>query len=399
MTNLERGIFSIVSDNLKAAPRTKIQNLKLVVAAAVISAAAMAHAGEVARWQDEWQRVVEAAKKEGQLTIYGSPDFEALYGEFHKKYPEIKITGVFNRGADAAKRLMAERRADKFLADVYLNGLTTGYNVFYKAKVLDPIPPVLVLPEVNDLSKWWQGKHHYVDPENKYLLNFNGGTRIVVAYNTKLVNPKEIRSYWDLLNPKWKGKIVGYDPTQGGSGDAMRFFYYSKNLGREFIRRILTETDIVISPDTRQMGDWLAGGKFAISIFAPVGRMDIDLMQTQGLPVDWFDPDHLKEGAYLTAGSGGSALMNKAPHPNAAKLALNWLLSREGQSAYQRVFTTGEEGPDSLRIDIPKDKVPRGNRRPEGADENRYLFVDRAEWMDQEPFRKFVREVLEQRRK
>jgi len=127
--------------------------------------------------------------------------------------------------------------------------------------------------------------------------------------------------------------------------------------------------------------------------------MDIDLMQTQGLPVDWFDPDHLKEGAYITAGSGGAALINKAPHPNAAKLALNWLLSREGQITYQRIFTTGEEGPDSLRIDIPKDKVPRGNKRPEGADENRYPFVDRAEWMDQAPISKFVREVLEQRKR
>ncbi len=112
-----------------------------------------------------------------------------LFGEFHKKYPEIKITGVFNRGADAAKRLMAERRADKFLVDLYLNGLTTGYNVFYKAKVLDPIPPMLVLPEVTDLSKWWQRKHHYVDPESKYLFNFNGGRRIVMGFNTKLVDP------------------------------------------------------------------------------------------------------------------------------------------------------------------------------------------------------------------
>ena len=116
--------------------------------------ASTALAAQVDAWKADWDKTVEAAKKEGQLTIYGSPDFEALYGEFHKKYPEIKITGVFNRGADAAKRLMAERRADKFLADVYLNGLTTGYNVFYKAKALDPIPPALILPEVTDLSKW-----------------------------------------------------------------------------------------------------------------------------------------------------------------------------------------------------------------------------------------------------
>ena len=168
---------------------------------------------------------------------------------------------------------------------------------------------------------------------------------MVVAFNTKLVNPAEIKSYWDLLNPKWKGKIVAYDPTQGGSGDATRFFYHHKSLGPEFIKRILSETDIVISSDTRQMGDWLAGGKYAISIFGPVSRMDLDLMQTQGLPVDWFKPDHLKEGTYITAGSGGVALINKAPHPNAAKVGFNWLLSREGQMAYQRFFTTGQRRP------------------------------------------------------
>lgn len=354
---------------------------------------AAAIAAQADAWKSEWDKTLEAAKKEGQLTIYGSADFETLYAEFNKKYPEIKITGVFNRGADVAKRLMAERRADKFLADIYLNGQTTGYNVFYKAKVLDPIPPALMLPEVTDVSKWWQGKHHYVDPENRYLLNFNGGSRIVVGYNTKLVNAKEIKSYWDLLNPKWKGKIVGLDPMSGGSGDALRFFYHSSMLGKEYLRRMLTEMDLTISSDSRQMGDWLAGGKYAFSIFGPVSRMDLDKMQTQGLPVDWFDPDHLKEGAYITAGSGGVALPSRAPHPNAAKVAINWLLTREGQAIYQRLFTLGEEGPDSLRIDVPKDKVPRGNRRPEG-DETRYPFVDRAEWMDMEPIRKFVKENM-----
>jgi iron(III) transport system substrate-binding protein len=349
-------------------------------------------------WKADWEKTLAAAKKEGQLVIYGSADYEMLYAEFHKKYPEIKIIGAFGRGADVAKRLMAERRADKYLGDLYLNGMTTGYNVFYKAKALDPIPPLLVLPEVTDTSKWWQGKHHYVDPEKQYLLNINGESRIVVGYNTKLVNPAEIKSYWDLLNPKWKGKIVAYDPTLGGSGDAMRFFYHQKSLGPEFIKRMLTETDIVISNDTRQMGDWLAGGKFALSVFGPISRMDLDVMQIQGLPVSWFAPEHLKEGAYITAGSGGVALINKAPHPNAAKIALNWLLSREGQIAYQRIFTQGNDGPDSLRIDIPKDKVPRGNRRPQG-EESRYPFVDRAEWMDMELIRKFVKETLSQRKR
>jgi iron(III) transport system substrate-binding protein len=359
--------------------------------------ASAAYAAQADAWKADWEKTLQAAKKEGQLVLYGSADFEGLFAEFHKKYPEIKVTGVFGRGADVAKRMMAERRAEKYLADLYVNGMTTGYNVFYKAKALDPLAPVLVLPEVTDMSKWWQGKHHYVDPESQYLFNLNGESRIVLAYNTKQVTPSEIKSYWDVLNPKWKGKIVAYNPTLGGAGDAMRFFYHHKDLGPDFIKRVLTETDLVISTDTRQMGDWLAGGKYALSIFAPISRMDLDLMQVQGLPVNWFDPEQLKEGAYITAGSGGVALINKAPHPNASKVALNWLLSREGQIAYQRIFTEGNDGPDSMRIDIPKDKVPRGNRRPQG-DANRYLFVDRAEWMDQAPIRKFVKNALSQRK-
>ena len=87
-----------------------------------------------------------AAKKEGRLVLYGSADYEQLFGEFQKKYPEIKVSGVFGRGADVAKRILAERRAEKFLADVYVNGQGTGYNVLFKAKTVDPLAPVLMLP-------------------------------------------------------------------------------------------------------------------------------------------------------------------------------------------------------------------------------------------------------------
>jgi hypothetical protein len=143
-------------------------------------------AAQADAWKAEWDKTVEGAKREGQLTIYGSPDFEALYGEFHKKYPEIKITGVFNRGADAAKRLMAERRADKFLADVYLNGLTTGYNVFYKAKALDPIPPCWSCRKLTILSKWWQK-------------NITTSTRKVNICSTSTA----ARASWSPTTPSW----------------------------------------------------------------------------------------------------------------------------------------------------------------------------------------------------
>src|ERR1051325_8553104 len=81
--------------------------------------AAVGFAAQSEAWKADWEKTLEAAKKEGQLTLYGSPEYEGLFGELNKKYPEIKITGVFNRGADAARRLMSERRADKHLADLY----------------------------------------------------------------------------------------------------------------------------------------------------------------------------------------------------------------------------------------------------------------------------------------
>lgn len=342
--------------------------------------------------QSHWGKILEAANSEGEVSLYGSDDFEILFREFQKKYPKIAVKGVFGRGRDAALRIMSERRAGKNFADLYVNGMTTGYNVLYKAKVLDPISDALVLPEVIDSSKWWQRRLHYVDPEKKYLFVFNGQTRVDIAYNTKLINPKDFKSYWDLLDPKRKGMVAAMDPNVGAAGTMMRFMYYHPELGEKYLKKMLTEMDLIISRDSRQMADWLASGRVALVVLNSVSRMDLGKAKQQGLPVDWFNPDELKEGAAVTAASGGVALINRAPHPNAAKVAINWLLSREGQSAYQSLFTMDEEGPDSLRIDISKENVPRASRRIEG-DDTRFPMTDNPEWMDMKPISSFIKSL------
>jgi ABC-type Fe3+ transport system substrate-binding protein len=205
------------------------------------------------------------------------------------------------------------------------------------------------------------------------------------------VNPTEFQSYWDLLTPKWKGKIVVSDPETGGVGTALRFFYHHPDLGPPFLRRLFGEMDVTMSRDARQIADWLASGKFAISMLASPTRLDLGVAKEQGLPVGWFGPSHFKEGAPLSAGSGFVYLPSRAPHPNAARVALNWLLSREGQLAAQRVATMrSPEGIDSLRIDIPKEHVPSHSRRVEGIN---YLFTEQAEWVDIKPIRALIREV------
>ena len=159
-------------------------------------------------WQLEWDKTVKAAEDEGAVVIYMTQAFEPVFREtFQKKYPKIKVTVVTGRGPELSQRIMSERRGGKYIADLYVSGNITPLTVFHRAKILEPVKPLLLLPEVLDTSGWYEGKHYYDDPENRYIFVFEGTPRSgEITYNTKLVNPSEIKSYWDLLNPKMEGK-------------------------------------------------------------------------------------------------------------------------------------------------------------------------------------------------
>ena len=209
----------------------------LVLAAGAVAGAA--HAADAKpSWQAEWEKVLAAAKKEGQVSIYIS-GYEEVLPEFQKEYPEIKVIAVTGRGSQVAQRMIAERRGDKYLADVFNSGGVTTYGQLYAAKVLDPIKPALILPEITDVTKWYLGKHHYNDPENQYVFSYVGSaTYGSVSYNTKLVDVKDFKSYWDLLNPKWKGKIISRDIRAPGPGSGnARLFYHLPDVGPSFIRK------------------------------------------------------------------------------------------------------------------------------------------------------------------
>jgi hypothetical protein len=91
-------------------------------------------------------------------------------------------------------------------------GTGGNYNVLYKGKALDPIKPVLTLPEVVDESKWYGKEHRYADGEGKYVFAYLASpSDAQLAFNSTLVNPKEFKSYWDVTNPRWKGKIVSLE--------------------------------------------------------------------------------------------------------------------------------------------------------------------------------------------
>ena len=115
------------------------------------------------------------------------------------------ITGA---GTDLTARITAERRAGKYLLDVYNGGGNSLYQMLYFGKMLDPIKPALILPEVLDATKWWEGKHKYADKDGQYIFVYEGNVAAGAGagYNTQLLDPREYKTYWDFLNPKLKGQ-------------------------------------------------------------------------------------------------------------------------------------------------------------------------------------------------
>ena len=341
-------------------------------------------------WETEWNQIVEAAKKDGQVTIYHTRGpFDEVFAEFYKRHPGIKVISVTGRGGELSSRIMGERRAGKFLTDMYLGASGTPLDVFYPAKILEPVQPILILPEVRDQSNWFRRQHQYADLEGKYIFVFEGLVRSDMAYNTTLVDPNEFRSYWDLLKPKWKGKIAAMDPKLPGfPSGLLQFAYYHPDLGSKFLRQLFGEMDITLSREGRQLVDWLAVGKFAIAL-AP-SASEVQAAMRHGLPLGRFEPRGFKEGIYMRATQGSLSIMTQLPHPDATKVFVNWLLSREGQTHYQKHFLRIDPV-FSLREDVPPDPTVEPYKPKPG---DKFMSVYRSEFRELQGAFKVIDEAL-----
>jgi len=343
-------------------------------------------------WNNEWEKTLRAVEQEGQLNLYGCCyEYDRILEGFKKRHPKIKVTAVVAPGSQLSSRILAERRGEKYVADVFSAGANTIHDVLYTARMLEPMKAALILPEVVDTSKWYEGEHRYIDPEKRYIFAFVANSQSgQLSYNVHHVNRNEFRSYWDLLNPKWKGKMASLDPTTFGMGATLQFFYYHPELGPAFVRK-LYEKELTISRDSRQMTDWLSSGKVFLCIRCTAGG-EVAKAKQQGLPIDFLDTERWKEGGSHSAAGGTLGLPGRAPHPNAAKVFINWFLSREGQIAMQKLGRP--DAHNSRRIDIPKDDVDPYNKLEVGK---KYFDLARPEFQDLSPIFKLVKEVLPQK--
>ena len=321
---------------------------------AATSAPATATPTPKAAWEIEWDTVLAAAQEEGQVVMFvaGSLGRSGLKEHLRRFEDQYGIKVIFSTGSSRqnADRILAERVANQFTLDVWMGGSATALTRLIPGNVLTPIPPVIFHPEVLDLSSWVLNRWIFLDPDTQeYIFAFAAsGVKTAIAYNTDLVDPADFVSYQDLLDPKWKGKIVIRDPRI--TGQSLISFYIRPSLGPEWVQRLLTEMDIAIAEDARSATEGLALGKWAICLLACAN--EAGGAKAQGLPVEPTLPEYMTEGGRLSSGAGSFYLVDTPKNPNAQKFFANWWLSKEGQTLMQDA-----SGNDSLRLDIPKDSV------------------------------------------
>ncbi len=305
---------------------------------------------------DRWNKIVADARNEETVTIYtsyGPSQTAALRRGFKDAYG-LDIDFVAGRGPELAAKLSRERAAGLYLADMFLMGSGTMLSDLKPAGELDPIKPRLMLPEVVDPNAWYGGGQVFQDKEGAYVVGFFFSPKSYIAYNSDVVKAGDLKSGSDLLKPPWKGKITMNDPTTSGGPGGVWFQMAYKALGAGFMQD-LAKQDVFFSRDYRLQTEWVARGKYAVLI----GTQEAALSEfiNAGAPFKYlWHPD----AVFATAGTGNICLMNKAAHPNAATVFINWLLSREGQTIVSRVMEV-----QSSRVDVPTDHLdPLVVRRP-----------------------------------
>jgi iron(III) transport system substrate-binding protein len=298
-------------------------------------------------------KIEAAAKKEGKLVFYvgaglTSRDAERAISQLFQERHRISIDWTSMDAREIAPRVFAEQRTKQYTADLAMVGSTGSFTQLKSRGYVMPMLP----PSTFEKDVWRLEPAASFREERDWFW-----TRVPLSpsllINTQLVSrAEEPKSYKDLLDPKWKGKIVIMTPAVGGSGSGWFFATYRK-LGLDYMRALAKQVVLVAS--TADAPNNVARGLYSIAISPNVPRSR-ELMK-EGAPLKFVHP---KEGSHLS--SGGIALIANAPHLNAAKLFLNWFYTKEGQSIYAPNMPT-----ISVRKDVPQDYLPEGERYIEGA--------------------------------
>jgi iron(III) transport system substrate-binding protein len=317
------------------------RHLCLATALAFISSAVLAA-------EPTWQALVAAANEEGEVYVHGGPgqsQREALTEGFKRAYPAIKVNYTGSPGRDAIPMITREREAGLYNWDVYVGGTPSILQTLKPAGAFAPMRPALMLPEVLDDAAWFGGLDGgWMDKEKIYSMAFALTMNPAVVVNWDFVSHEDLKTYADLLKPQFAGKIVWDDPRLPGQG-SIAAQEILLNFGPEYLATLMAKQKIVYISNTRQNVEGVVRGQYPIGIATALDQVRPFVAQGLGGNISGFRGD----AKILTGGPGYGtvSMMDRAPHPNAAKVYVNWLLSPAGQKEW-----TTKTGSNSRRLDV-----------------------------------------------
>lgn len=292
-----------------------------------------------------WDAVQQAAKAEGSLIVYSTANpatKQALTKAMKEKYG-ITTDFIIGRGEELVQRIKTENQAGIYQGDLLLVGGTTLQLTLKPPEIMTTLASSFILPEVADPTRWIGKKLPFLDKEHR-IIGFVNKSGSYVAVNTETVKPGEIKSFRDLTDPKWKGKIIMDDPTATGAADDwshLMLVIFGPEKGKEYLQQIAKQ-DLVVLRDKRLVVEWLARNKYPVAI-GPDAQTYSEF-RANGAHIAYIK---MSEGSASTSSGGCLAILRRAVHPNASLVFMNWLLSREGQAIFQKTF-----GAPSARTDI-----------------------------------------------
>jgi iron(III) transport system substrate-binding protein len=354
-------------------------------------------------FEQDWSKLIAAAKQEGTVAVAsgGAPSrqYRPVVDAFTKKFG-VKVEVSTGNATATVNRLLAERKAGKFTVDVALISSRENNQRLVPSQSLVPLTPLLVHPEVVDTSGWYLGRHWYADKASRYVFIYHVSKedRYESWYNTdklKEAETADIKKQTDFFDPRWKGKILGQGMGDPSGIRQMIDSYFEPDRGPEWVRTYLTGAAVTFSDDRRILETWLVGGRFPLQAVA-TGSEDLTALAKKGLPIkQMFLP---KQVGLVRAGGSGCCIsvFADAPHPNAAKLFVNWFLSKEGQTLTHTLVPNIDRS--SLRNDIPFGEVVPDQRRAPGV-EYGFSDADPKFGARQEEAQKWILKIWESRQR
>ena len=305
-----------------------------------------------------WDKTVAAAEKEGSVVINmpaGNALRDFLQSEWPKAFPKIGLAAnAIDEGTWLA-RVRIERQAGKYLWDAALSGSVASY-MMKNDHMTVPIQPEFILADVKDPKSWggwdrvfWDNEHQYVMATQNFLK--------MPFYNAKLLSPEKVKGEGTkvFLDPVLKKKVIWNDPLIPGSGETFALVM-QKLLGDDGLKTFI-DNQVVFTANMMDLVDKMARSQYAMS-FGPNMDSFLKKYKDAGLDFDIRPLGNTPElGAYSNSGGSNLIVMKDAPHPNAVKVFVNWMLSKDIATRLAKA-----QNQDTTRVDVasqlPPDEQP-----------------------------------------